>query len=123
MGISGRYVFVAGARSLEVVDIGPYQVKDVAALEGVLPGAPPAAAAPAAPAPMAEPAAAQPATEAPAAAAPGTPAATPAAPMPGGEVTPEDAPMAPMFNEPMPEAPPGAPTVPDEQKAPTPVTD
>jgi hypothetical protein len=120
MAISGRYVFVAGARSLEVVDVGPYQVKDVAALESVLPGAP-AAAAPAA----AEPAAAQPAPETPAAAPPAAPTEAPASAMPGGEVTPEDAPMAPMFNEPEPQAPPGAqmPTIPEEQKAPTPVTD
>jgi hypothetical protein len=26
----GRYVFVAGERTLEVLDVGPYQVKDVA---------------------------------------------------------------------------------------------
>jgi hypothetical protein len=124
MGLSGRYIFVAGARSLEVVDVGPYQVKDVAALEGVLPGAP-AAAAPSAPA-SSEPAAAQPAPESPAATSPAaTPAETPAAPMPGGEVTPEDAPMAPMFNEPAPEAPPGAqvPSIPEDQHLPTPVTD
>jgi hypothetical protein len=26
----GRYVFVAGERTLEVLDVGPYQVKDIA---------------------------------------------------------------------------------------------
>ena len=37
---SGRYVFVAGERTLEVVDIGPYQVKDVALASPASPASP-----------------------------------------------------------------------------------
>ena len=116
MALSGRYVFVAGARSLEVVDVGPYQVKDVAALDAPLPSEQPAAAPPASPGQEASPATqALPETMAP------------AAPSHGGEMTPdnEDQPMAPSFDEPMPEATPpaGTPAIPDEQKASKPVTD
>lgn len=49
---NGRYVFVAGDRTLEVVDVGPYQVKDVA-LATPAPAAPTAESeAPASPAPQ-----------------------------------------------------------------------
>jgi hypothetical protein len=95
MALAGRYVFVAGARSLEVVDIGPYQVNDVAALDAPAQSLPPAAAAP-----TAQPSGtASPATE--------TPAESPAAPAPSDSMmpaSPEDSAM-PSFEEPMPEAP------------------
>ena len=45
IAMSGRYVFVAGERSLEVVDIGPYQVNDLASLD-IANTAPPPAGAP-----------------------------------------------------------------------------
>lgn len=48
MARRGRYVFVAGERTLEVVDIGPYQVKDIAlATAAASPAASPAASTPA----------------------------------------------------------------------------
>jgi hypothetical protein len=51
----GRYVFVAGERTLEVLDVGPYQVKDVALASSVASSpeaqAPPAEEAPASPSP------------------------------------------------------------------------
>lgn len=53
----GRYVFVAGERTLEVVDVGPYQVKDVA----LATASPAPATAPAAPSEA--PASPEPATE------------------------------------------------------------
>ena len=129
MAMAGRYVFVAGERTLEVVDVGPYQVKDVAALDAVMnPNAqPPAAPAPAA----AEPAAAAPATApaadtpAPADAPSPAPSAAPAAPA-HDEVmpqNPEDA-TQPSFDEPVPEAPPGAALpAPDQYHVPAPVPD
>jgi hypothetical protein len=44
---NGRYIFVAGERTLEVVDVGPYQVKDLALATPA-----PATSAPASPAPQ-----------------------------------------------------------------------
>ncbi len=117
VAISGRYLFVAGERSLEVVDIGPYQVNDLAALD-VANSAPPAAA----------PSSAQ---SAPASAEPTQPMA-PESAAPAEEMAPAapdmDAPVAPNFedenpagdpgtDETMPEAPmqvmPPSATVPD----------
>jgi len=147
MAMSGRYVFVAGQRSLEVIDVGPYQVKDLAALDAVAnpnaqpPAAPAAAEAapaaePTAPAaasdtlPGAAPGAAQPAAAQPAAAQPASdaPAALPpAAPAPAAghdEVmpqNPEDA-TQPSFDD-APEAPPGAMVPKPDPQAPAPVPD
>ena len=110
MELSGRYVFVAGNRSLEVFDVGPYQVRDVAALDTPMqPAAPPAAPAPAATEasqPMTTPAASAPAMGEPGASEPAM-GDTPAAPAEHEMVpdaTPEDAVM-PNFDEPAPEAP------------------
>jgi hypothetical protein len=118
MALAGRYVFVAGERSLEVVDVGPYQVKDLAALDAPansasLTGTPPAA-------PQADE------TAAPAQTTQPTQTEAPAAPEASGEVmpeSPEDATM-PGMDEPMPEAPSDSvtPTMPEES-APAPVTD
>jgi len=120
MALSGRYVFVAGARSLEVIDVGPYQVKDLAALDAPSGSTPPAAATP----PAETPSAAAPAPENAAPAAPAAPEA-PAAPA-SGEVMPdhpEDAAM-PNFDQPMPETPGDSMTPPTpEDSAPSPVTD
>jgi hypothetical protein len=134
MAMSGRYVFVAGQRTLEVVDVGPYQVKDLAALDAASPNPPPAAPAPAAPADAMPSAASAPAPAASAAApadmpsaAPSAAPGAPAAPAPGHDEVmpqnPED--MAqPSFDEPMPEAPSGAPVpAPDVDHAPATVPD
>jgi hypothetical protein len=123
MALSGRYVFVAGARSLEVIDVGPYQVKDVAALDAKMPTSQPAAATepatpPAAPAPAMAPAATDPSAMQP----PVTD--SPAAPSPAEEMVPDSSPedsAVPNFDQPMPEAPPDM-TTPMEH-APAPVKD
>jgi len=133
MAMAGRYVFVAGERTLEVVDVGPYQVKDLAALDAVMnpqPPAAPAAQAPAAAAPAAGDSA--PADPAPASAMPAAsdapssePSAPPAAPS-HDEVmpqNPEDA-TPPGMDEPMPQPPAGAALpAPDEDHVPTTVPD
>ena len=106
IALSGRYVFVAGARSLEVIDVGPYQVRDVAALDTPAPPSEPEPA----------PAAAAPATQqSPELAPPGAnememPATQPpAAPAPSEEMVPDGTPedsVMPTLDQPMPEAPP-----------------
>ena len=117
MALSGRYVFVAGSRSLEVIDVGPYQVKDIAALDTAAPTPEPAAAAPASQSPeMSTPAAMPSETQAPA-------AEPPAAPGPAEEMVPDSAPedsAMPNFDQPMPQAPPDAMTPTDhDPSAPT----
>jgi hypothetical protein len=127
MALSGRYVFVAGARSLEVVDVGPYQVNDVAALD-VAQQPEPAAAAPET---QSQPATTQsmdmtaPASMEPSAA----PAEPPAAPAAGDSTAPasDDGSAMPNFDEQMPQpespaAPPDA-AVPSAAPAPQPLND
>jgi len=115
MALNGRYVFVAGARSLEVIDVGPYQVSDIAALDapgGAQPA--PAAAAPASESQIAEPMA-SPETTMPDSTMPMTPSSEspasemPAAPAPSERMpeSPEDSAL-PTFDDPMPQAPPDA---------------
>jgi len=144
MAMAGRYVFVAGERTLEVVDVGPYQVKDLAALDAVSNPQPPAAAAPQAPAPAAAaPAAtdsapamapaASPASDAPASAMPApsdAPSAAPSEASPAApshdEVmpqNPEDATQPGLDEPPLPEAPGAALPAPDEDHVPTTVPD
>ncbi len=122
IALSGRYVFVAGARSLEVIDVGPYQVKDVAALDTPAPTSQPAAAAaPATRTPeLATPAASPGEMQAPGAEPP------PAAPAPSEEMVPDSTPedsVMPNFDQPMLEAPPDATTPMAHDPAPATVPD
>ncbi len=121
IALSGRYVFVAGARSLEVIDVGPYQVKDVAALDTPAPTSQPAAAAaPATRTPeLATPAASPGEMQAPG-------AEPPAAPAPSEELVPDSTPedsVMPNFDQPMLEAPPDATTPMAHDPAPATVPD
>jgi hypothetical protein len=138
MALSGRYVFVAGDRTLEVVDIGPYQVKDAHLLQASAQPtetAPPAAmdTPPATATDMAPPGEMTPPGETPAAPAPDM-APPPAAPAmdgtmpsePGMDTPSPDSPQefgplpTPDTQPAMPTAPESAPITPEEVPAPLP---